>query len=180
MTVASKVLVLGAGCFWGTEHVFAKAFANNKGLISNIVGYANGDEKYHGVSYQQVCSGGTGFVEVAKLTYDPAQLSTESIIDLFFRMHDPTQLNSQGPDVGQQYKSAIYYTDEEQHKVAEQLKEKYQKEWYPNKKIQTEIAPLKVFYDAESYHQKYLDNNPGGYECPTHFIRTEPPRQGWF
>ena len=107
-------------------------------------------------------------------------MSTESILDLFFRMHDPTQLNSQGPDVGQQYKSAIYYTDEEQHKVAEQLKEKYQKEWYPNKKIQTEIAPLKVFYDAETYHQKYLDNNPGGYECPTHYIRTEPPRQGWF
>ncbi|KAI5951718.1 mxr1 [Candida jiufengensis] len=170
----SSVLALGGGCFWGLDHIFRKQFTG-KGLINIAVGYANGNASAaEGLSYEKVCAGNTNFVEVAKLEYDSTKLPTSEILDLFFRLHDPTTVNSQGPDRGTQYKSAIFTTDENQFKLANEIKEKFQKEWYPNKKIVTLIEPLKIFVDAEEYHQNYLNKNKGGYECPSHYIRSKP------
>ncbi|EMG51090.1 MXR1 Peptide methionine sulfoxide reductase [Candida maltosa Xu316] len=172
-TATSKFITLSAGCFWGVEHVFRKQFTN-KGLVDIKVGMANGNPSVHDVSYKKVCTGTTDFVESVQIAYEPSQLPTSDILDIFFRMHDPTTVNSQGPDKGTQYRSAILTHDEEEREAALKLKEKYQKEWYPNHKIATIIEPIKIWYDSEDYHQDYLNNNPGGYECPTHFIRTEP------
>ncbi|KAI5964635.1 mxr1 [Candida pseudojiufengensis] len=171
--MSTRSIVLGGGCFWGLDHIFRKQLTG-KGLINIAVGYANGDPSVKNVTYEKVCSGKTNFVEVAKLEYDSKKLPTSEILDLFFKIHDPTTVNSQGPDVGTQYKSAIFTTDDEQLKLAKEIKEKFQKEWYPNQKIATIIEPLRIFVDAEEYHQNYLNKNKGGYECPTHFIRTKP------
>ncbi|KAI3402424.1 mxr1 [Candida oxycetoniae] len=172
-TPTSKIITLAAGCFWGVEKVFRKQFTD-KGLIDIRVGYANGIPTMGNVNYEQVCSGSTNFVESVQLSYEPQTLKIENIYDIFFRMHDPTTVNSQGPDVGTQYRSAILTSDEEQNKIAWQVKEQFQKEWYPNHKIVTIIEPIKVWHDAEDYHQKYLEKNPSGYECSTHFLRTKP------
>ncbi|CAI5756328.1 unnamed protein product [Candida verbasci] len=172
-TSTSKLITLAAGCFWGVEKVFQKQFAG-KGLIDIKVGYANGIPTIGNVNYQQVCSGQTNFAEAVQLSYEPSQLTISEILDIFFRMHDPTTINSQGKDIGTQYRSAILTHSEEDQKVAWQLKDQYQKEWYPNDKIATIIEPIKIWYDAEDYHQQYLQKNPSGYECSTHFIRTKP------
>ncbi|EEQ40247.1 Peptide methionine sulfoxide reductase [Clavispora lusitaniae] len=172
-TPTSRLITVAAGCFWGVERVFLKYFAN-KGLVDAKVGYANGLKDIGAVDYKKVCTGSTNFVEALQVSYEPSQVSLSEILDIFFRIHDPTTFNSQGPDVGTQYRSAILVHNKEDLAEAQKSKEYFQKEWYPNDKIATTIEPLEVWYDAEDYHQKYLDRNPGGYECPTHFLRTKP------
>lgn len=172
-TPTSKLITLAAGCFWGVEKVFRKQFAD-KGLVDIRVGYANGIPSIGSVNYRQVCSGTTEFAESIQISYEPANLPVADILDIFFRMHDPTTLNSQGNDVGTQYRSVVMCHDDKDVSVAKEVRDRIQKEYYPNHQIVTHIEPIKVWYDAEDYHQKYLNKNPGGYECASHFIRTKP------
>jgi len=166
---AEKATV-AAGCFWGVEHLYRKHFAD-KGLYDARVGYIGGDAS--NPSYKQVCSGNTGHAEATLLIYDPARLSYTQILEFFYKMHDPTTPNQQGPDRGTQYRSGIFYHNEEQKKVAEEITKKANEQWWGGKII-TEILPAKEWWDAEQYHQLYLVNNPDGYECPSHFLRKFP------
>jgi len=141
----------GAGCFWGVEASFQKI----KGVTSTTVGYMGGKTK--NPTYEQVCTDKTGHAEVIQITYDPLIVSYEKLLEIFWSIHDPTQLNRQGPDIGTQYRSVIFYHSEEQKYIAEQSK---QKQILRHKKeIVTEITPAKEFYLAEEYHQKYLEKN---------------------
>lgn len=112
--------------------------------------------------------------EACQVVFDPAKVTYREIIEYFYRMHDPTTANRQGPDVGSQYRSGIFYHDEEQKAVAKDITQKANEQWYKGK-IATEILPAGEWWDAEKYHQMYLDHNPGGYECPSHFLRTFKP-----
>lgn len=166
-----KLLTVAAGCFWGTEHIYRKHFGDK--IIDYKVGYANGDESkkdsQESVSYKRVCGGDTGFAEVLQVSYNPKIVSLKDLTDFFFRIHDPTTVNSQGPDVGTQYRSALFASTPEDLKELQALKEQWQPKW--GNKIKTEVELIKNFYDAEEYHQLYLDKNPSGYACPTHYIR---------
>lgn len=166
-----KLLTVAAGCFWGTEHIYRKQFGDR--IIDYKVGYANGDESkkdsQSSVSYKRICKGDTGFAEVLQVSYNPKIVSLKDLTDFFFRIHDPTTANAQGPDVGTQYRSALYAHTPEDLKELQALKEQWQPKW--NNKIKTEVEMIKTFYDAEEYHQLYLDKNPMGYSCPTHYIR---------
>ncbi|KAI9704988.1 MAG: Peptide-methionine (S)-S-oxide reductase [Candelina mexicana] len=164
---AQKATV-AAGCFWGVEHLYRKHF-DGKGLLDAKVGYIGGDTR--SPSYRSVCSGRTGHAEALQVTFDPAQVSYRTLIEFFYKMHDPTEKNRQGGDVGTQYRSAIFTHDDEQMGVARDVTEKVQKQWWKNKTIETEIVPAGEWWDAERYHQLYLHNNPGGYECPAHYVR---------
>lgn len=172
-SATSKLVTVAAGCFWGVEHVFNKQL-KGKGLLDAKVGYANGHKDVGKVDYKSVCSGSTNFAEAVQISYEPSEVSLKDVLDIFFRIHDPTTLNSQGPDTGTQYRSSIFAHSAEDLETAKKVKEFFQTEWYPNKKVVTEIEPVQIWYDAEDYHQKYLVKNPGGYECPTHFLRTQP------
>lgn len=172
-TLTSKLITVAAGCFWGVERVFSKYFTG-KGLVDAKVGYSNGIKSVGQVDYKMVCLGSTDFAEALQISYEPSQVSLKDILDIFFRIHDPTTVNAQGPDRGTQYRSGIFVHSDEDLKVANEVKEHFQKEWYPNNKIVTQIEPIEIWYDAEDYHQQYLDKNPDGYECPTHFLRTKP------
>lgn len=143
-----------SGCFWGTEHMFAKHFKDDQ-LLTHDVGYIGGNKS--NPSYRQVCSGYTGHAEALQVHFDPAKVSFKELCDFHFRMHDPTTVDQQGGDRGSQYRSAIFYHDEEQKKVAEQSKlEAEQKYWskHGNRKIVTQIHPAGEFYTAEAYHQR--------------------------
>lgn len=139
----------GAGCFWGVE----AAFRQTKGVVSTAVGYSGGH--FPNPTYKDVCSGKTGHAEVVQVEYDPAQVSYDDLLKVFWDNHDPTTLNRQGPDVGAQYRSAIFFHTPEQELAAKASKEKIQK-GYKNK-IVTEITPASEFYRAEDYHQQYLE-----------------------
>lgn len=141
----------GAGCFWGVEASFQKI----KGIISTTVGYMGGKTK--NPTYDQVCTDKTGHAEVVQITYDPLIVSYDKLLDVFWNIHDPTQLNRQGPDIGIQYHSVIFYHSKEQKQIAEKSKEKQEHRY--KKEIATEIKPAKEFYLAEEYHQKYLEKN---------------------
>ncbi|KZF24447.1 peptide methionine sulfoxide [Xylona heveae TC161] len=167
----AQLATVAAGCFWGVEHMYRKAFAG-KGLLDAKVGYIGGDAKHP--SYRQVCTGSTGHAEALQIVFDPEQVSYRQLLEFFYRMHDPTTLNSQGPDVGTQYRSAIFFYTDEQERIAKDITEKVQKEWW-KKKLSTEIIPAGEWWDAEDYHQLYLDKNPSGYECPSHFLRKFEP-----
>jgi len=167
---ASKA-TFAAGCFWGVEHMFRKAF-ENKGLYDARVGYIGGDTK--NPSYRSVCSGGTGHAEALQVTYDPAQITYRQLLEFFYRMHDPTTSDRQGPDTGTQYRSGIFYHDAEQERVAREVTKLVNEKWWKGKVV-TQILPAGEWWDAETYHQKYLDKNPSGYECPSHFLRSFPP-----
>lgn len=149
-------IVLGMGCFWCTEAIFQ----NVKGIKSIEVGYAGGDEP--NPTYAMVCSHKTKYVEVSKINYDPKIISLEEILELFWQVHNPTTLNRQGEDVGLQYKSVVFYANEEQKKVAEkilqQVKNSNEYPGYPDP-IVTTIEPLKNYYKAEDYHQNYYTQN---------------------
>ena len=140
-----------AGCFWGVEAAFQKL----KGVKDTKVGYTGGHTR--NPTYKQVCTDKTGHAEAVQVTYDPQEITYEKLLDVFWNTHNPTLLNRQGPDVGSQYRSAIFYHDEDQRKVAEELKNLKQQKY--DKKIATEISPLKEFYLAEEYHQKYFEKN---------------------
>lgn len=141
----------GAGCFWGVESAFRKV----KGVVSTQVGYSGGSFK--NPTYEDVCTDGTGHAEVVQVEYDPAQVSYEALLDLFWRIHDPTTPNRQGPDVGTQYRSAIFYHSPEQKAAAEASKEKLQKSGRYKRSVVTEITPAPEFYPAEEYHQQYFE-----------------------
>ncbi|GME22567.1 Peptide methionine sulfoxide reductase MsrA [Neofusicoccum parvum] len=162
---------IAAGCFWGVEHTYRKSFSN-KGLIDARVGYIGGDTK--NPNYRQVCGGDTGHAEGLQITFDPEKVTYRQLIEYLYTIHDPTQLNHQGPDRGTQYRSAIFFHSPEQETIAKDVTERANKEWWSGK-IVTQLVPAGEWYDAETYHQLYLDKNPGGYECPTHFIRKLPP-----
>ena len=155
----TEQLVVGMGCFWGAERVFWQA----DGVYTTAVGYAGGFTP--NPTYQEVCSGKTGHTEAVLVVFDPAVLSLDGVLRLFWENHDPTQGNRQGNDVGTQYRSAIYWGDESQREAAESSREMFQAELekagYGT--ISTEIAGAGPFYYAEDYHQQYLAKNPNGY-----------------
>jgi len=173
MTVPSgaQSVTVAAGCFWGVEHMYRKQF-NNKGLYDARVGYIGGDTD--NPSYRAVCSGRTGHAEALQVIYDPNKLTYRTLLEFFYKMHDPTTANRQGPDTGSQYRSAIFYHNVEQEKEARDITKKANEQWWKGGVV-TEILPAGQWWDAEQYHQLYLDNNPGGYECPSHFLRSFPP-----
>jgi len=151
--ISMEKATLGAGCFWCIEAIFQ----NLEGVESVISGYTGG--KIKNPTYKEVCSGLTGHAEVAQVTYDPKVISFDELLEVFWQTHDPTTLDRQGNDVGSQYRSAIYYHNPEQQKVAERSKQKWnQAGVYPNR-IVTEISPLEEFYVAEDYHQDYFSQN---------------------
>ncbi|KYK20017.1 methionine sulfoxide reductase A [Thermoplasmatales archaeon SG8-52-4] len=139
----------GAGCFWGVEAAFQKI----KGVKQTSVGYMGGH--INNPTYEQVCTDKTGHAEVVQISFNTEEVSYEQLLEIFWKVHDPTQLNRQGPDIGTQYRSIIFYHNEEQKKIAENSKHKIQKIY--NKIIVTEIKPSKEFFPAEEYHQKYLE-----------------------
>jgi len=143
----------GAGCFWGVE----AAFQNIKGIKSTIVGYMGG--KLKNPTYEDVCTDKTGHAEVIQILYDPAKISYEHLLNIFWSIHDPTQLNRQSNDIGTQYRSVIFYHNEKQKQIAEKSKNKQQKTGKNQKPIVSEITPAKEFYPAEEYHQKYLEKH---------------------
>ncbi|KAI1205655.1 PMSR-domain-containing protein [Annulohypoxylon truncatum] len=169
---AEKATV-AAGCFWGVEHLYRKHFGD-KGLYDARVGYTGGD--LNNPSYRAVCGGQTGHAEALQIHYDPTRLTYRQLLEFFYRMHDPTTANRQGPDVGPQYRSAIYFHDPEQETVAREVTRQANEQWYKGG-VKTEVAPAGRWWDAEDYHQQYLHHNPSGYECPSHFLRQFPPLQ---
>ncbi|CDS11008.1 hypothetical protein LRAMOSA03272 [Lichtheimia ramosa] len=166
-TAMTEKATFAAGCFWGVEHLYKKHFG--KDGITTRVGYTGGD--VDNPTYRQVCSGNTNHAEALEVTFDPERVSYASLVEFFYRMHDASMLNYQGPDVGTQYRSAIFYHSPEQKQVAEKVTQQVQENHYKGKKIVTQIVPAGRFYDAEEYHQLYLEKNPSGYECPTHYLR---------
>jgi peptide-methionine (S)-S-oxide reductase len=153
MTTAasSTKATFAAGCFWGIEH----AFANVPGVKATAVGYEGG--KLDNPSYEQVCTDRTGHAEVVELDFDPAEVSYEQLLDVFWKIHDPTTLNRQGPDRGSQYRSAIFYHDDAQRAAAEASKQAADTSGRFPRPIVTLIVPAATFYRAEDYHQQYLD-----------------------
>jgi len=151
--------VFGMGCFWGAERLFWEL----PGIYSTAVGYAGGFTP--NPTYQEVCSGDTGHTEVVRVIYDPAKIDYDDLLKAFWEAHDPTQGMRQGNDVGTQYRSAIYYTDEEQRQTAEDSRRAYQERLTAAGRgtISTEIREAPPFYYAEDYHQQYLAKNPDGY-----------------
>jgi peptide-methionine (S)-S-oxide reductase len=154
----------GAGCFWGVEYVFRRV----PGVTDVQVGYGGGTTK--NPTYEQVCSHTTGHAEVAQVTFDPERVSFDQLLEVFWAMLDPTQVNRQGPDVGDQYRSAVFTHSEEQRVAAEASKERAQASF--RKPITTEIAPLAEFYPAEGYHQAYYEKNGHTPYCHTVPTRT--------
>jgi peptide-methionine (S)-S-oxide reductase len=145
---------LGGGCFWCLEAVYVEL----RGVTKVVSGYTGGHVP--NPSYQRVCSGSTGHAEVVQVTFDPAVVSYRELLEIFFTIHDPTTLNRQGADVGTQYRSAIFYHDEEQKQVAEEVIKEITAAKIWSKPIVTQVVPLDVFYPAEDYHQDYFANNP--------------------
>lgn len=151
----NKIIYFAGGCFWGTEHFFKQV----RGVTATEVGYANGN--LDKPSYEQVSTGRTGFAETVKVTYDPEVIDLGLLIDLFFKTIDPTTLNRQANDVGTQYRTGIYFVNPEDQTLIHQKLQDLAKQY--SEKIVIEEEGLHNFYDAETYHQKYLDKNPGGY-----------------
>ena len=150
----TKKATFGAGCFWGVE----AAFRQMEGVTATAVGYAGG--MVSNPTYEQVCSDRTGHAEVVQVEYDPARVSYEDLLKVFWEEHDPTQLNRQGPDVGTQYRSAIWYTSPEQQRAAEGYIDQLGKAKAFDRPIVTEVAPLEAFDLAEAYHQDYAAKHP--------------------
>jgi peptide-methionine (S)-S-oxide reductase len=150
-----QTAVLAGGCFWGVQGVFEHV----RGVQKVIAGYAGGDRA--SAQYETVSSGGTGHAESVKIVFDPAQVSYGQLLQIAFSVvHDPTQLNRQGPDVGSQYRSAVFYGDDEQKRIAESYIAQLDKAHAFSRPIVTRVDPLKGFYPAEDYHQDYLYHNP--------------------
>jgi len=145
------IATFAAGCFWGVE----AAFRQTPGVINTAVGYAGGN--LENPSYEQVCTDKTGHAEVVQIEYDPTQVTYEELLNIFWNNHNPTQLNRQGPDVGTQYRSGIYFHNAEQENAAKISKENLQKSGKFQQEIVTEILPASTFYKAEDYHQQYLE-----------------------
>jgi peptide-methionine (S)-S-oxide reductase len=151
-----QTAVFAGGCFWGTQSVFERV----KGVIATTAGYAGGSAST--ATYDQVTTETTGHAESVKVVYDPSKITYGQLLRIFFSVaHDPTELNRQGPDVGTSYRSAIFYVNDEQKRISQDYIAQLDAAHVFPGRIVTEVAPLKGFYDAESYHQHYADNNPG-------------------
>jgi peptide-methionine (S)-S-oxide reductase len=151
--VITEVATFGSGCFWCTEALFAQL----RGVLSVTQGYSGGNVE--NPTYLQVCEGITGHAEVIQIVYDPRQITYDELLHAFWQSHDPTTLNRQGNDIGDQYRSVIFYHNEEQQRKAEHYKAELGKKKAFQKAITTEIAPFCIFYIAEDYHQNYYNNN---------------------
>ncbi|HTA22384.1 MAG TPA: peptide-methionine (S)-S-oxide reductase MsrA [Terriglobales bacterium] len=143
--------IFAAGCFWGVEATFRQL----PGVISTRVGYTGGQTS--DPTYKEVCTDRTGHAEAVEVTYDPAKLAYEKLLEVFWENHDPTQVNRQGPDYGSQYRTAIFFTTPEQETAARASKEALEKSHRFSKPIATQIVPAVTFYEAEDYHQQYLE-----------------------
>ena len=151
-----KKATFGAGCFWGVE----AAFREIEGVTATAVGYAGGWKEQP--TYKEVCSGKTGHAEVVEVTYDPERVSYDELLDVFWRIHDPTQVNRQGPDFGEQYRTAIFVHDDEQRRAAEAAKAEVAASGRFPRPIATEITDAGPFWRAEEYHQRYFEKNGHG------------------
>jgi peptide-methionine (S)-S-oxide reductase len=159
MTMATDVATLAGGCFWCVDSVFDEL----KGVSKVVSGYTGGT--VDDPTYEQVCTGTTGHAEAVEVTFDPDVVSFEDLLGVFFTVHDPTTLNRQGADIGTQYRSAIFYNSDEQKRIAEEkIAELNSAGLWPSP-IVTEVAPLKIFYPAEEYHQRYFEKNPNQPYC---------------
>jgi len=147
----TELATFGAGCFWGVEVTFRQM----EGVLDAAVGYSGG--KTANPTYEDVCSDRTGHAEVVQVTFDPDRMSYERLLDVFFTSHDPTTLNRQGPDVGSQYRSAIFYHSDAQKAAAEAARERWGASGRFRRPIVTEISPAQAFWRAEEYHQRYLE-----------------------
>jgi peptide-methionine (S)-S-oxide reductase len=151
-----KLATFGAGCFWGVEAAFRRV----EGVASTAVGYSGG--RVPNPTYEDVCTDETGHAEVVQVEYDPDRVSYERLLEVFWNSHDPTTLNRQGPDFGTQYRSVIFYHDEEQKATAIASKERAQANGRYSRPIVTEIRPAAMFYRAEDYHQQYYEKHGEG------------------
>lgn len=158
-----EVAIVAGGCFWGVEELIRKL----PGVLEVEAGYTGGS--LPNPTYEQMTTGKTGHAEAVRIVFDPKKLSYGDLLRYFFRLHDPTTLNRQGNDMGTQYRSAIFFTSEEQHKVAEDVKKEISASGRWQNPIVTEIVPASMWYKAEEYHQDYLQKHPGGYTC--HYLR---------
>jgi len=158
----TAVATFAGGCFWGTEY----AFENVPGVLKTEVGFMGGGVE--NPSYKRVCAGDTYHAEVMHLEFDPNRVSYRKLVEYFFKIHDPTTMNRQGPDVGTQYRSAIFFYDESQEQIAKEVIAELKKRKVFKKPIVTQIVPAQTFWKAEDYHQKYYDKNPGQAAC--HYI----------
>ena len=161
--MTKEIATLAGGCFWCLEAVFDQL----AGVECVESGYMGGH--VDNPTYQDVCTGATGHAEVVQITYDESRLTFRDILEVFFALHDPTTLNRQGNDQGTQYRSAIFFTNEAQQKVAEAVKARVDKSGQWKKPVVTEIVAASTWYPAEDYHQDYLQKHPSGYTC--HFMR---------
>jgi peptide-methionine (S)-S-oxide reductase len=149
MDATTERAIFAAGCFWGVE----AAFRQTEGVLGTRVGYTGGTTDHP--TYKSVCSGRTGHAEAVEVSYDPDKVSYEQLLDVFWKDHDPTQVNRQGPDFGDQYRTAIFYLSEAQRAAAEASKAAQQPHWA--NRVVTEITPASTFWEAEDYHQQYLE-----------------------
>ncbi len=155
MNESAHKAIFAAGCFWGVQYYFDQV----PGVVRTTVGYTGGHTR--NPSYEEVCSHTTGHAEATEIEFDPARISYETLVRQFFRLHDPTQLNRQGPDVGDSYRSAIFYFGSEQKQIAEKVRAEIQP--HLGKPIMTQITPASKFYVAEEYHQKFTEKNGYGF-----------------
>jgi peptide-methionine (S)-S-oxide reductase len=154
-----ETATFGEGCFWCCEAVFQRL----KGVKSVVSGYSGGNVDKP--TYEQVCTGRTGHAEVIQITFDPNEIKFEDLLKVFWQTHDPTTLNRQGHDSGTQYRSAVFYHNEDQHRIAEEYKKQLDKSGTFKSPIVTEITPIKNFFPAEKYHQDYFNLNPSQQYC---------------
>ena len=159
MSQALQTLVLGGGCFWCTESVYVQV----RGVVDVESGYCNGD--LPNPTYEMVCTGLSGHCEVVKLVYDPEEVSTRDLLEIFFVIHDPTTLNRQGNDTGTQYRSGIYFTTPEQEQVAREIISKLNESGYYRSPVVTEVVGLANYAAAEDYHQDFFARNPNQGYC---------------
>jgi len=157
----TETATLAGGCFWGVEELVRKL----PGVVDTTVGYAGGT--LDNPRYEDVKKGRTGHAESLQIVFDPSKISYDEILDFFFRLHDPTTANRQGNDIGTQYRSAIFFHDDAQRDAAQRAIQRAQPKW--PRPIVTEVVPFTNFYEAEDFHQDYLQRNPHGYTC--HYLR---------